>query len=66
MRFSLSIPASGNDDNCCALLIDADNSALLEPVQDAATESVRDELAARTVGIEFVYFGLTRLMIVLN
>ena len=40
---------SGTDDNCCSLFIDADNSALLTPPKDETKDSVKEELAFRTV-----------------
>ena len=40
---------SGEDDNCCALLIDADNSVVLESFGDTTAEEVRSKLAYRTV-----------------
>ena len=40
---------SEDKDNSCALLIDADNSVVLESFDDTTAEEVRSELAYRTV-----------------
>ena len=45
----INYPRSGDDDNCCALLIDADNSVVLESFDDTTAEEVRSELAYRAV-----------------
>ena len=39
---------SGTDDNCCSLFIDADNSALLELIDETTEDDVYGELADDT------------------
>ena len=40
---------SPEEESCCALLIDADNSVVLESFRDTTAEEVRSELAYQTV-----------------
>ena len=42
---------SPEEESCCALLIDADNSALLQPDETNTVEDVYRELACRTVSL---------------